>query len=206
MSAAAPQPGTSTRREEIVVIAKGLLADKGYAATSTRDIAEACGLLPGSLYSHFRSKAQILEIDHRPVLRPLIAEQREALAGRRAPAPHRLETMIRRVLALCADHAGRDPDPALRLAAHRRRRGARGARRAEQRDPRPVAAGARRRRRRRLAALDAAARDGRPRDHEHDPRRPRPPALRHARRPRRPVRLGRAHRRGRRPAHRGLRA
>jgi TetR/AcrR family transcriptional regulator, cholesterol catabolism regulator len=104
MPAAAPQARPSTRREEIVEIAKGLLADKGYAATSTRDIAEACGLLPGSLYSHFRSKAQILEMIVGPFFEQMIAEQREAVAGD-APGAQRLDAMIRRVVALCSDHA-----------------------------------------------------------------------------------------------------
>jgi AcrR family transcriptional regulator len=98
MSAAAPQARASTRREEIVDIAKGLLADKGYAATSTRDIAEACGLLPGSLYSHFRSKAQILEMIVGPFFDQMISEQR-------ASGAQRLDTMIRRVVTLCSAHA-----------------------------------------------------------------------------------------------------
>jgi TetR/AcrR family transcriptional regulator, cholesterol catabolism regulator len=104
MASTEQAPARSSRREEIVVIAKGLFADKGYAATSTRDIAEACGLLPGSLYSHFRSKAQILEIVIGPFYARLIEEQHGALATD-GPGAHRLETMIRRVLALCADHA-----------------------------------------------------------------------------------------------------
>ena len=192
---------TSTRREEIVVIAKGLFADKGYAATSTRDIAEACGLLPGSLYSHFRSKAQILEIVIGPFYARLIEEQHAALAAD-GPGAHRLETMIRHVLRAVRRPRGRDQDPALRLAPRVRRRGARGAGRGGQRDARPVAAGSRPGRRRRVAAPDAAARDRGPHDHEHDPRRPRPPALRHASRPRASVRSRRPLRRGRRPAHR----
>jgi len=85
------------------VIAKGLLAEKGYAATSTRDIAEACGLLPGSLYSHFRSKAQMLEMIVGPFFEQLFVEQAGALAGDE-PGADRLETMIRRVIVLCADH------------------------------------------------------------------------------------------------------
>jgi len=104
MPAAAPPARASTRREEIVDIAKGLLADKGYAATSTRDIADACGLLPGSLYSHFRSKAQILEMIVGPFFDQMISEQREAVAGD-ASGAERLDTMIRRVVALCSAHA-----------------------------------------------------------------------------------------------------
>ena len=97
------QARAPSRRDEIVFIAKNLFADKGYAATSTRDIAEACGLLPGSLYSHFRSKAQILEMIIAPFYARLVEEQQAALTAEGSGA-NRLETMIRRVLALCADH------------------------------------------------------------------------------------------------------
>ncbi len=67
-------------REEVLAIAKGLIAEKGYADTSTRHIADACGMLPGSLYSHFRSKAQILDLIIGPFYEQLLAEQRSALA------------------------------------------------------------------------------------------------------------------------------
>jgi AcrR family transcriptional regulator len=99
----AERPRAPSRRDEIVVIAKNLFAEKGYAATSTRDNAEACGLLPGSLYSHFRSKAQILEMIVAPFYARLVEEQDAVLAsdGRGAD---RLEAMIRRVVVLCAEH------------------------------------------------------------------------------------------------------
>jgi len=37
-----------------------LFAERGYAATSMRDIAAACGMLPGSLYYHFAAKEDLL--------------------------------------------------------------------------------------------------------------------------------------------------
>ena len=94
---------TSTRREEIVAIAKGLIADRGYAGTSTRDIADACGMLPGSLYSHFRSKAQILDLVIGPFYEQLLAEQ-EAVLAEGGTGIEQLERMIRRVTRLCAEH------------------------------------------------------------------------------------------------------
>ena len=101
--AAAERTRSPSRRDEIVVIAKNLFAEKGYAATSTRDIADACGLLPGSLYSHFRSKAQILEMIIAPFYARLAEEQAAVLAAG-GPGSDRLEAMIRRVVALCAEH------------------------------------------------------------------------------------------------------
>ena len=48
------------RREPLLDMAAELFAQKGYAGTSTRDIAKAVGMLPGSIYYHFKSKEEIL--------------------------------------------------------------------------------------------------------------------------------------------------
>jgi AcrR family transcriptional regulator len=47
------------RREEILETAGSLFASSGLR-TSLRDIADACGILPGSLYHHFESKEAII--------------------------------------------------------------------------------------------------------------------------------------------------
>jgi TetR/AcrR family transcriptional regulator, cholesterol catabolism regulator len=52
--------GGSVRRQEIFRIAADLFYQKGYPQTSTRDIAEAAGILKGSLYAHISSKEDIL--------------------------------------------------------------------------------------------------------------------------------------------------
>jgi len=64
---AARQPGKSTtplvseRREEILALAAKIFADKGYASTTVREIADAAGILSGSLYHHFASKEAMLD-------------------------------------------------------------------------------------------------------------------------------------------------
>lgn len=93
----------SERREEIIAIAKDLFARQGYTTTSMRDIAEASDLLAGSLYSHFRSKAHLLELIILPFYAELIPEQRAALEMKGTGAV-RVEEMLRRVLAVCAKH------------------------------------------------------------------------------------------------------
>jgi AcrR family transcriptional regulator len=93
----------SARREEIVGVARDLFARQGYATTSMRDIAEANDLLAGSLYSHFRSKAHLLELVILPFYDELIPAQRDALALD-GPGAARIEAMLRSVLAVCAKH------------------------------------------------------------------------------------------------------
>jgi AcrR family transcriptional regulator len=52
--------GGSVRRQEIFRIAADIFYRKGYDQTSTKDIAEAAGILKGSLYAHIASKEDIL--------------------------------------------------------------------------------------------------------------------------------------------------
>lgn len=50
------------RKKEILTSSQSVLKEKGYAATSVRDIAKALEMEPASLYSHFKSKEDILKI------------------------------------------------------------------------------------------------------------------------------------------------
>lgn len=60
-----PEPtsttSTSGRRSELLRIAATLFADKGFRNTTVRDIAEAAGILSGSLYHHFDSKESMVD-------------------------------------------------------------------------------------------------------------------------------------------------
>lgn len=49
----------SERRDEILRAAAEVFASAGYAGTAVKDIADACDILPGSLYHHFDSKETI---------------------------------------------------------------------------------------------------------------------------------------------------
>src|SRR5262249_22736948 len=49
----------SGRRADVVQLAGELFAQKGYRATTVREIADAAGILSGSLYHHFDSKESI---------------------------------------------------------------------------------------------------------------------------------------------------
>lgn len=74
-----------TRKDEIVVAARRCFAEKGFAATSVRDIEAAAGLSPGAggIYRHVRSKDELLAA----VVDAEVRANREALAGMHAPPP-----------------------------------------------------------------------------------------------------------------------
>jgi AcrR family transcriptional regulator len=53
-------PRSDNRLPLILDEAARLFREKGYAATSMRDIANAVDMLPGSLYYHFSAKEDLL--------------------------------------------------------------------------------------------------------------------------------------------------
>lgn len=58
-----PTRAEGARRNEILDAAARLFASAGYVGTSVKDVADACGILPGSLYHHFDSKeALVIEL------------------------------------------------------------------------------------------------------------------------------------------------
>ena len=54
-----PQP--ATRRGELLELAAAMFAERGLRATTVRDIADAAGILSGSLYHHFSSKEEMVD-------------------------------------------------------------------------------------------------------------------------------------------------
>src|SRR5689334_11269493 len=53
--------GSLTRRDELLDIAAKLFAERGFKNTTVRDIADAAGILSGSLYHHFDSKEAMVD-------------------------------------------------------------------------------------------------------------------------------------------------
>ncbi len=53
--------GDQLRQAELLKIAADLFAERGYVATTVRDIADAAGILSGSLYHHFDSKESMID-------------------------------------------------------------------------------------------------------------------------------------------------
>lgn len=61
MPAQPPVSGRADRRGELLRIAARLFAEKGFPQTTVRDIADAAGILSGSLYHHFDSKESMVD-------------------------------------------------------------------------------------------------------------------------------------------------
>ncbi len=86
-------PSEGARREEILQTAGTLFASSGLR-TSLNEIADACGILPGSLYHHFESKeAIIVELVQRyeDDLTRIAKEARDTL---HEPTPRSLEARV----------------------------------------------------------------------------------------------------------------
>jgi AcrR family transcriptional regulator len=71
---------TTDRRAELLSIAAGLFAERGLRATTVRDIADAAGILSGSLYHHFDSKESMVDEILRGFLDALFHRYREIVA------------------------------------------------------------------------------------------------------------------------------
>lgn len=93
----------SSRKNEILALARTLFADRGYSATSMRDLAEASGVLPGSLYAHFRSKADLAHQIVMEFFTELLPQQQEVYDAKGSGA-ERLVRMIDVVFAICDTH------------------------------------------------------------------------------------------------------
>jgi len=101
--AAAAGRGASDRRAEILRLAADLFAERGFKATTMRDIAEAAGVLSGSLYHHFDSKESIIEELLREYVDELLADYRRIIAEGGSPREV-LSRLANSVFASFAEH------------------------------------------------------------------------------------------------------
>jgi AcrR family transcriptional regulator len=82
------------RRDELLAVAADLFATKGYRNTTVRDIADAAGILSGSLYHHFDSKEQMVDEILRSFQDDLFGQYDEIVASDASPVA-KLEQAIR---------------------------------------------------------------------------------------------------------------
>src|SRR5215468_6746235 len=94
------------RRDEILETAAALFASSGLR-TSLREIADACGILPGSLYHHFDSKeAIIVELieRYRADLDAVAQQALDHLAEPGPPASERITALVAAIAACAVRH------------------------------------------------------------------------------------------------------
>jgi AcrR family transcriptional regulator len=89
-----PETVAPTRRSELLAIAAGLFAERGFKNTTVRDIADAAGILSGSLYHHFDSKEAIVDELLDSFQRSLWEEYDAIEASDRTPR-EKLEAVVR---------------------------------------------------------------------------------------------------------------
>ena len=94
---------SATRRDELLAITASLFAKKGFRNTTVRDIADAAGILSGSLYHHFDSKESMVDEILSTFQEELFGQYDEILASG-DDARTRLERAVRVSFAAIHDH------------------------------------------------------------------------------------------------------
>lgn len=90
-----------SRDEEILKIAVGVVWRKGFAGTKLSDIAEAAGIVKGSLYHYFDSKEEIYE---RLVRNVRVLFEMDAAQDSQGTGLERMEVFLREQLAVILAH------------------------------------------------------------------------------------------------------
>ena len=83
-----------TRRTELLHIAGTLFAERGFRNTTVRDIADAAGILSGSLYHHFDSKEAMVDELLDTFQQQLFETFEEIVASSRSPRA-KLDAVVR---------------------------------------------------------------------------------------------------------------
>jgi AcrR family transcriptional regulator len=96
-------PARSGRRADVVQLAGELFAQKGYRATTVREIADAAGILSGSLYHHFDSKESIGDEILSSFINDVLADYRAAVSSGGSPRDV-LEQVVRSTSRTLARH------------------------------------------------------------------------------------------------------
>lgn len=91
------------RRDVILERAADLFARQGVAATTVREIADAVGILSGSLYHHFASKDDIVDAIVGTFMTDLVTRYDQVLAATDDPA-ERLRGLVASSLETVAGH------------------------------------------------------------------------------------------------------
>ncbi|MBV6521818.1 MAG: hypothetical protein MNPFHGCM_01962 [Gemmatimonadaceae bacterium] len=96
--------GTQEKLDHVLASAADLIAEKGFEATSMRDVSAAVGISLAGLYHYFESKEELLyQLQYR-TFRSLL-ETQEAIAAQPGTREERFRRLIIGHLTFFADHA-----------------------------------------------------------------------------------------------------
>jgi AcrR family transcriptional regulator len=88
-------------RKRVLDVAMELIAEKGYAATSTREVCERIGFTKAALYYHFKAKEDLLGA----LVQPLLDAMADLTSGSQVQAaPAARREVVRRYVDLVAVH------------------------------------------------------------------------------------------------------
>ncbi len=90
------------RRNEVLALAADLFAERGYNATTVRDIADQAGILSGSLYHHFDSKESMIDAILSGFVEQML-DRYEAVLGEGASPAETFEGLVRVSLQAMGD-------------------------------------------------------------------------------------------------------
>lgn len=93
----------ASRREELLAIAAELFAQRGFKNTTVRDIADAAGILSGSLYHHFDSKESMVD-EILSSFQTALFQQYDEVAGSDLDPRAKFEAVIRISFDAIHDH------------------------------------------------------------------------------------------------------
>ncbi len=103
MTTEATDAAVSERRGEILALAAELFAARGFATTTVREIADAAGILSGSLYHHFDSKESMVDELLRGLLDEITAAYRATVASGDEPVTV-LRALVREAFGALGSH------------------------------------------------------------------------------------------------------
>jgi AcrR family transcriptional regulator len=95
----------SERRAELLALAANMFAERGFVSTTVRDIADAAGILSGSLYHHFDSKESMVDEILRGFLDDLFGRYQEIAAAQVSPAQTLREMVVASFESIDRHHA-----------------------------------------------------------------------------------------------------
>jgi len=98
-----PRAATRQKLDHVLATVASLIADRGYEATSMRDVSRAAGVGLAGLYHHFKSKEDLLyQLQYRTFASML--ERQEEVASRPGTAEERFRRLLIGHLAFFASH------------------------------------------------------------------------------------------------------